>query len=186
MVAVTALWIPILLSAVLVFVASSLIHMLLGYHANDYARLPDEERVRAALRGVEVPPGDYVIPHAESPKEMETPEYRAKSEEGPVALLTVRKNELPSMGPSLAQWFGYTIVVGIFVAYLTGRALPSGAEYLEVFRFAGTVAFVGYALALWQNSIWFSRKWSTTFKNTLDGLIYGLLTAGVFGWLWPG
>lgn len=186
MVAVTTLWIPILLSAVLVFVASSLLHMFLSYHANDFAKLPDEEQVRAGFRGVEIPPGDYVVPHAASPKEMGTPEYRAKTEEGPVAFLTIRKNEPPSMGPSLAQWFGYSVVVGVFVAYLTGRALPPGAEYLEVFRFSGAVAFVGYALALWQDSIWFGRKWSTTLKNTFDGLIYALLTAGVFGWLWPG
>jgi hypothetical protein len=186
MVAVTALWLPILVSAVLVFVASSIIHMVLGYHANDFGRLPSEDRFREALRDVELPPGDFAIPHAGSAKAMSSPEYLQKTEQGPVALLTVMKKGPPSMGPSLVQWFLYSIVVGIFAAYLAGRALPPGAEYLEVFRFTGTAAFLGYALALWQASIWFGRQWSTTLKSTLDGLIYGLLTAGVFGWLWPG
>jgi hypothetical protein len=54
-----------------------------------------------------------------------------------------------------------------------------------VFRFAGTTAFIGYSVALWQMSIWYRRAWSTTIKATVDGLIYALLTAGVFGWLWP-
>jgi hypothetical protein len=54
-----------------------------------------------------------------------------------------------------------------------------------VFRFAGTTAFLGYAFALAHDSIWFKRRWSTTVKFLFDGLLYGLLTAGTFGWLWP-
>jgi hypothetical protein len=34
-------------------------------------------------------------------------------------------------------------------------------------------------------SIWYSRAWINTIKSTIDGLIYALLTAGTFGWLWP-
>jgi hypothetical protein len=82
-------------------------------------------------------------------------------------------------------WFLYGIAVSVCAAYIAGRALPSGASYLQVFRFAGTTAFIGYSLALWQMSIWYRRSWVTTFKATVDGLIYGLLTAGTFGWLWP-
>jgi hypothetical protein len=100
--------------------------------------------------------------------------------------MTVMENAPPSMGKSLALWFVYSVVVGIFAAYITGRALGPGAHYLAVFRFAGSTAFVGYAVALWQNSIWYKRAWSSTFKSTVDGFVYGLLTAGVFGWLWPG
>ncbi len=89
------------------------------------------------------------------------------------------------MGKELILWFFYTVVIGIFAAYVTGRALPAGAAYLSVFRFAGTTAFLGYAAALWQMSIWYRRPWSTTLRITVDGLIYALLTAGTFGWLWP-
>jgi hypothetical protein len=73
----------------------------------------------------------------------------------------------------------------VFAAYLASRALPPGAPYLEVFRFAGCTAFVGYTLALWQMTIWYRRALGTTIRSTIDGLIYALLTAGVFGWLWP-
>jgi hypothetical protein len=68
---------------------------------------------------------------------------------------------------------------------IAGRALPAGARYLAVFRFAGATAFYGYALALWQNTIWYKKNWMTTLKSNADGLIYALLTAGFFGWLWP-
>ena len=89
------------------------------------------------------------------------------------------------MGKNLVLWFLYSMVVGLFAAYIAGRALEPGAHYLQVFRFAGATAFVGYSLALWQMVIWYRRSWKTTLKSTIDGLIYGLLSAGVFGWLWP-
>jgi hypothetical protein len=76
------------------------------------------------------------------------------------------------------------VIVSIFAAYIAGRALGPGAPYLEVFRFAGSTAFAGYALALAQNSIWYKRNWGATLKSMFDGLVYALLTAGTFGWLW--
>jgi hypothetical protein len=100
-------------------------------------------------------------------------------------MLTVMPNGPMSMGRNLGLWFLYLAVVSLFAAYVAGRALPVGAQYLQVFRFVGTAAFLGYAAALWQMSIWYRRAWSTTIKATVDGLIYALLTAGTFGWLWP-
>jgi hypothetical protein len=105
--------------------------------------------------------------------------------QGPVMVVTVIPNGPMTMGKNLALWFLYSVVVGIFAAYVAGRALPVGAAYLRVFQIAGVTAFAGYSLALWQLSIWYRRAWSTTIKATVDGLIYALLTAGVFGWLWP-
>jgi hypothetical protein len=185
MVPVMSLWLPILLSAVLVFIVSSIVHMVLPHHRTDYAPLPDEDGVRAALRPFAVPPGDYAVPYAASPKEMGAPAFVARMEEGPVALLTVRPSGPPRMGANLLQWFVYTLIVGVLAAYVTSRAIGAGGEYLDVFRFAGTTAFAAYAMALPSSSIWFGRKWSTTLKMMADGLVYALLTAGVFGWLWP-
>jgi hypothetical protein len=185
MVPLTSLWLPVLVAAVVVFVASSVMHMALTYHRTDYARLPSEDQVMAALRSFNIPPGDYFVPFCESSKEMSQPQFIEKMTKGPVAVMTVMPSGKPSMGPQLVMWFVYTIVVGVFAAYVAGRALPAGADYLAVFRFAGTTAFVGYSLALWQFSIWYKRRWLTTVKSTIDGLVYALLTAGVFGWLWP-
>jgi hypothetical protein len=183
MVSVTALWLPILVSAVIVFVASSIIHMVLPYHRKDYAKVPMEDEVLATLRRISVPPGDYMIPHAATPAQAKTDEFKKKLEEGPLALLTVWQGA--GMGASLAQWFVYCVIVSILAAYLAGQAVPAGGEYLAVFRFAGATAFAGYSLALMQSSIWMRRAWSSTLKSMFDGLIYALLTAGVFGWLWP-
>ena len=183
MVPVLSLWAPILLAAVLVFLASSILHMVLPYHRSDFRKVPSEDELMEALRRFSVPPGNYMFPHAGSPAAMKDPAFVAKKERGPIGILTIMQN--PSFGVSLAQWFVYSVVVGVFAAYVAGRALGPGAEYLAVFRFAGTTAFVGYALALWQYSIWYKIAWSTSLKSTFDSLIYALLTAGAFGWLWP-
>ena len=185
MVPVMSLWVPILLSAVIVFVASSVIHMLLPIHKGDFRKLPDEDGVMDALRKAGVGPGDYMFPHAGSMADLKSPAFTEKRTRGPVASMTVMESGPVSMGPSLAQWFLYCVVVGVFAAYVAGRALEPGAHYLKVFRFAGVTAFVGYSLALWQNTIWYKRAWTTTLKANVDGLVYGLLTAGTFGWLWP-
>lgn len=185
MVPVLSLWLPILLSAAIVFIASSILHMLLPFHRSDYRKLPDEDGVMDAFRKFNVPPGDYLFPCASNPKEMKEPAFREKWNKGPVGLMTVMESGPPAMGKSLALWFVYCTIVGVFAAYVAGRALGPGARYLAVFRFAGVTAFAGYALALWQNTIWYKRAWITTLKSTVDGLVYGLLTAGTFGWLWP-
>ena len=185
MTGLSALWLPILLASVIVFVASSIIHMVLPWHKTDYPKVPDEDRVRDALRPFAIPPGDYMVPRCDDTKELRTPEFAEKLNQGPVIVMTVLPNGQWSMGRNLGLWFLYCAVVGVFAAYVAGRALPAGASYAHVFQFVGATAFIGYALALWQMSIWYRRAWSTTIKATIDGLIYALLTAGTFGWLWP-
>lgn len=185
MVPITSLWLPILLSAVIVFVVSSILHMMLPYHRTDFGKVPAEDDVMAALRKAGIAPGDYLLPFGGSPKAMKDPAFVEKMTRGPVAFITVMRSGPPTMGVELTLWFLYSVVVGVFAAYIAGRALQPGSHYLAVFRFAGCTAFLGYAAALWQNSIWYKRAWSSTLKSTFDGLIYALLTAGTFGWLWP-
>lgn len=180
-----SLWLPILLSAIAVFVVSSVIHMVTPMHKGDYKKLPNEEAVMDALRPFDIPPGDYVFPCATSARDMGEPTFVERMKKGPVGMVTVMENASPSMGKPLVLWFVYCLVVGVIAAYVTSRAVGSGASYRAVFRFAGVTAFVGYSLALWQNTIWFKRDWVTTFKSNIDGLIFALLTAGIFGWLWP-
>lgn len=185
MITLDMLWLPILLSAVFVFLVSSVIHMALPWHKGDYSKVPNEDKVMDALRPFAIPPGDYMMPRASSMKDMGSPEFTEKMKKGPVMIFTVVPNGPATMGKSLTLWFLDSVLVGFFAAYLTGRTLAAGADYLEVFRYIGTTAFLGYSLALLQTSIWYRRAWSTTIKSMIDGLIYALVTAGVFGWLWP-
>ena len=181
----TELWLPILASAVAVFLVSSVIHMCSPMHKSDYKQLPTEERARAALRELAIAPGDYYVPYANSMKAMSSPEHQAKFQEGPVAWVTVLPNGQQGMGAALAQWFAYSLLVSVFAGYLAFTALGPGADYLAAFRFTGTVAVLGYAFSHCHNSIWKGVSWWTSFKVVIDGTLYGLVTAGVFGWLWP-
>ena len=185
MVPVTSLWVPILLSAVIVFIASAVFHMILPLHKNDIRRLPNEDAVLEALRTLNVPPGEYAAPMPAPGEKMNSPALNERCKKGPLVLLNVAPGAPMSMGKPLSLWFVYNVIVSIFAAYIAGRALQPGSHYLEVFRFAGCTAFVGYSLALMQDSIWWRKSWVTTAKNMVDGLVYGLLTAGTFGWLWP-
>lgn len=178
-----SLWQPILLAAVLVFIASSIVWMVLPHHRSDWKKLPDETAVRSVLAGVE--PGAYTFPYAQSAEDWKSPEWIAAVSRGPNGMLTVLPPGAPQMGKKLAAWFVYLLVLSTFVAYLTGRVLPAGTAYLEVFRVAGTAAFLAYAGAQVSNAIWMGHGWGRTFKDVLDGLAYALLTAGAFGWLWP-
>lgn len=181
----SSLWLPILLSAVGVFVVSSIIHMALPWHKGEYPALPNQDKIMEALRPFAIPPGEYMMPRAASQKEMSTPEFAEKLKNGPVGILTIWTGASKSMTPQLIQWFAYSLVVSLFAAYVAGRALPHETNYLQVFRFAGVTAFLGYSGALWQMAIWYKRSWAATMTSTFDGLIYALVTAGFFGWLWP-
>ncbi len=185
MVPLMSLLLPILISAVLVFIASSIIHMFLPWHRNDYQAVPREDEVMRALRPFAIPPGDYMMPRPKGMADMKTAEFAEKRALGPVMVFTVMRGGTVSMGRELLLWFVYLVVVAIFGGYVAGRALGPGAEYLEVFRFVGVTAFAALALGLWQMSIWYHRAWATTMRSSVDALIYAMLMAGTFGWLWP-
>lgn len=181
-----SLWLPILASAIVVFFASWVIHMFIPYHKNDFDKLPKEDEVMDALRGFDIAEGDYHFPHCAGPKDMCSEVFIEKMNKGPVGLITVMKSGPPNMSKELVQWFIYCVIVSIIAAYVASQTLVPGQHYLKVFQIVGCTAFTGYSLALLQNSIWYKRKWSSTLKSMFDGLVYGVLTAGVFGWLWPG
>jgi hypothetical protein len=178
------LWLPILLSAVFVFVASSIIHMLLGYHRSDYQKLPDEDKFLSFLRPSAIKPGLYVFPHC-THKDMNSPALIEKQKQGPVGYMTVIPSGPPVMPKFLIEWFIYCLVIELFVAYLTVHTVPIGARYRFVFRVTGSASFLAYGLGHLSNGIWKGEPWSVTLKEVFDGLLYGLLTAGTFGWLWP-
>jgi hypothetical protein len=180
------LWLPILLSAVFVFVASALIHMALSWwHKSDYTKLPQEEKVMEALRSFGLPPGDYFAPLCANMSEMKTPEFKEKMNKGPVLTMTVMPNGQMNMGKSLGLWFVYVLVVSYLAGYVAAHALPVGPGRGAILKIAGVSSFLGYAGALWQMSIWYRRSWLTTIKTTVDGAIYAAVTAYTFACFWP-
>ena len=185
MVSLSSLWLPIIVSALVIYLASWLLHMLVGHHRHDLQRLPQEDTLLDALRAAQIPPGDYMGPHLSAPAQMRDPAWLEKRRRGPVVLLTLSAGAEPTMARPLAQWFIYLLLVALLSGYVACHSLAAGAPYLAVFRIVATVAFMGFALAHAQQSIWWQRSWGTTIRHMFDGLIYALLAGGVFGWLWP-
>lgn len=181
----THMWLPILVSAVAVFIVSSVIHMVTPWHKGDFPRMANEDDVMAALRPLNIPPGDYLIPRPANRADMRSPEFTEKMAKGPVLLMTVMPNGPVSIARSLGGWFIYLLAVSALVAHLVSRALPPAESHEHVFHQAALASFAAYVLALWQMSIWYRRSWSLTIKATVDGLIYAVITGLVFAWLWP-
>ena len=179
------LWLPILLSGVLVFVASSVIHMVIKYHNVDYQKLANEVDVRAALRIGGVLPGQYVFPHCTDPKEAQSPEVAARFAEGPVGLMWIKPNGFPALGKMLGTWIAYCIGIAFLTAYVATIVLPKGAPAMTVLRALSAVAFLGFAGAKPADTIWKGKPRSCLAKDMVDGLVYALVTGAVFAWLWP-
>jgi hypothetical protein len=174
-----------LLAGVFVFIASSVIHMCLPIHKNDFGKLPNEEKSLAALRALGLQPGAYRFPCAASMKEMGTSEFQQKMNQGPVGVLTLMPPGPMAMGKYLAQWFVFCLVVCLFAAYVGGLSLTRGAEFQPVFRLTTTVAFLGFAFSSVSDSIWKGVSWAVTAKFVFDGLVYALVAGATFAWLWP-
>lgn len=185
MVMIPELWLSILLSAVLVWIASAIVWMVLPHHKKDWEGLPDEEAVRNALKAQNAGPGQYWVPWAQGSQAMKDPEVVGKYQEGPVGFLTLVTPKPISMGKPMVLSFVYYVIVTIGVAYITGRTLGPGSDYWAVFRVAGSVGWMACAAAIVPDAIWFGRPWSNTWMSVLDGLLYGLLMAGAFGGFWP-
>lgn len=184
MVQLASLWLPIVLSAVAVFFASSIVWMVLPIHKNDYKMLKDkEDAVMAAVRSWGLGPGMYWFPGCEHGKKP-GPEVVAKQKSGPWGVLTLMPG-CPNMGKMLGMWMLNLLIVTTLIGYAASRGMAPGTAYMKVFQVVGVIALLAYAGSALCDSIWKGRPWSHVPGAVIDGVIYAGITAGMFGWLWP-
>ncbi len=180
-----SLWLQVIVSAIVVFVASAILHMALKYHKADHQRLPGEDAVRDALGKANLAPGIYFTPYCAEMKDMNEPAMKQKFEKGPVAMVTVYPKGAPMMGKHLALWFGFCLLTSFVAAYVARITLHPGSDAMLVMRVTGTVAFAGYALPDLVHSIWKGQPWSNTARGVADGIVYAILTGLIFRLMWP-
>jgi hypothetical protein len=180
-----ALWLPTLLSAVAVFILSSIVHMVVPWHKNDYMGFPDEEGVLNALRSHNLGTGEYMAPKPASRADMGSPEFRERVRRGPLVILNVAQGDSVSMGRPLILWFVYVLIVSALAGHIAYAFHDFNIDHRYVFHTVGLTAFLAYAGALWQQTIWFRKPWLTSFKSSFDGLIYAVVTALIFVYFWP-
>jgi len=181
-----SLWLPVVVSAVAVWLVSAVLHMVLKYHRADYKQLSDEEGIGHTLRKAASAPGVYVIPYCADMSQMKDPAMLKKYEEGPIALITVMRNGVPKMGKNLVQWFLFCFLVSFVTGYVARHTLGFDTDPLTILRITGTVAFIGYGFGYFQDSIWKAIPWSNSLRGLCDAVVYGLVTGLVFRFLWPG
>ncbi len=182
---VTHLWLPVLITAVAVFIASSLIHMVFKWHNSDYKKLSNEDAVRDAIRAGSPSPGQYVVPYCADMKDMQNEAMQQKYIAGPIGMLTLRKNGPPSIGGSLIQWFVYVLVVAAIAGAMAMRVFGVGGNAHGAGHLVGLVSFLTFTGGSVQMGIWMGKPWGSVIKDVLDGLIYATIGCLVFTWLWP-
>lgn len=181
-----ALWLPILLSAVVVFVISCLVHMVLKWHASDYNGFANENDVRAAINAGKPTSGRYVIPFCKDMKEMGSADMQQKYREGPVGHIMLGATGMPSIGKFMSQWFVWVLVVSTVSAYLAARLCGLDHSHAHIAaKLVGAVTFIAHGFGTVTESIWGLRPWSSSIKYLLDAALYGLGAGLVILWLWP-
>jgi len=181
-----SLWLPVVLSAVAVWIVSAILHMVLKYHRADYKQLAGEDSVAPPLRQAAPAPGVYPIPYCANPSQMKDPAIQKKYADGPVALITVLRNGPPAMGKYLVQWFLFCLLVSFVTGYVARHTLVPGEDGLNVLRITGTLAFIAYGFGYLQDAIWHGMPWPNSLRGLIDALVYGVVTGLVFQYLWPG
>lgn len=180
----SAVWLPIVVSAVLVFVASAVVHMFMPYHQTEFSPAPNAGAIQAALR--DAAPGMYGFPMAPEPKERMKPEWMKKWADGPSGWVTVVPRGPMSMPRAMGLSFVVNLVVALLVGWLAWRAFTHGPPTTsQAFRFTGVATFMAYGLSAAYESIWFGRPWRSWFFVLVDSALFGLVTGGAFAWLWP-
>ncbi len=185
MVSLAQLWLPILLSAVFVFIASSILHMVLKFwHTPDYRGFSNEDEVGAAIRKGGASRGMYIIPYC-GQEAMKNPATQEKFKQGPVGMVFLRTSGPVNMGTYLGQWFVFCLVVSLLASCLAGSMMSTGAPYWRVFHVVAITSSMTYALGSLPDAYGGGHPWGSTIKNIIDGLIYALITAATFAWFWP-
>jgi hypothetical protein len=181
----TSLLLPIVVSAVAVFVLSTIIHMAMPWHKTDYANVPDEAAATTAIQSLNLAPDDYAVPNPRLPGGGKNPDFIANFERGPTFHMTLIPPGGMNMGKLMGTWFGFMLLISVIAGCVTGSIVAPGGNTHAVFHFSAIIAACSYGFGTWPLSIWYHRKWSTAFKETFDAVLYGLATGAVFMWMWP-
>ena len=135
MVGLTTLWLPVLLSAVLVFIASSIIHTLLNYHWTDWDKIPGEDNVlEAAQIRVRVFESVTVVEQQLEVEPLGCCLVELKPARGLLSVALLEFAKTANSGPPLA--FGNALLSASLKRTVASRAaLPGNSEVSEAFRF---------------------------------------------------
>lgn len=187
------LWLPILVSAAAVWIASSLAWMVIGHHKHTWKEIPNEDEFIATIKRFRIAPGSCGFPEFRKCEGLSKEEKLAKWEEmqkHPIGVLRVWGPL--SMGRNWVLSLVVNLVASTLIGYHGWSALRHGgsdgaptASFAKVMQVLGTVGILAYCFASLQNDIWFQRSRREVVTGLIDGVVLGLITGAVFRLLWP-
>jgi hypothetical protein len=185
----TQLWIPILASAAAVWIASAVVWMAMPHHKSDHSKLPDEQGFINALRAMNIPPGNYGIPHCGHNADKNNPLMKECWEKGPMGSLTLWKTP-PNMGANMLWTFITYLALSAVLAYVgwtaLGPAIAGGdGSFMRIFRVMGAMGIAAYAFSHVPGSLWGGHYPRAIVMCVIDGVVYGLITGAIFAAMWP-
>lgn len=178
---VTELWLPILLAGVATHIASTIAWTVLPHHKPEWKGLgDDEDGLQDWIAGREIPAGQYLFPFASGMKEADCDAIKEKQQKCRGMLLLYQRPV--NMGAAIGKTLAFFLVAAFMIGYLAAFSVPSGASFWHVFRFVSTAGILTHCFARFPHVFWFPEKIA---MSLLDGVVYSLITAGVFAALWP-
>ncbi|MBL8890064.1 MAG: hypothetical protein JNL67_08805 [Planctomycetaceae bacterium] len=174
------LWLPILITGVVLFFASFVAWTVLPHHESDFSPLPNEDKLMEAIKLQNVAPGAYMFPYM-THAQAKDPEKISKYTSGPRGNVFVW--DMPNMGKNLLRTLVYFLLIAAITAYISWEALQGQTvTFLKAFQIVGAIGVLTFASSGQLNAIWFPRR---TLMDFVDGIVYGVLMGLVFGLCWP-
>lgn len=176
-----SLWLPILLTTVMLFFSGFICWMVLPNHKPDWKKLPNETEFLHKMAEWDIPKGNYAYPYAMDKESMEGENAKKAIEQGTFGTIQAWGGQ-PSMGNNLLCQVGFLFVTNFCLAYLATLGVAPGADFMTVFRFVATAAFLTFTAAVVPGAIWFKNRIT---GHIIDGVIQAAIAGAVFAWLWP-
>lgn len=178
---VFSLWMPIVGSGFATHFASTLAWTVLPHHKPEIKSLGDkEEQFTDWIACKEIEPGQYVFPYCEDMKQTETELFKQKQGKcsGELRVWARPVNMLAAMVKTL----GFFLFAAFMIGYVCAYTLTPYTDKGDVFRIVLVLGIMTHCFAIFPRVFWFPRSYAT---SLVDGVVYALLTAGIFYALWP-
>ena len=174
------LLVPIAATGFANHIMSMVAWMALPHHKQEWQQLPIEEEFFELIEHKNVPPGQYLFPHAASPEVMNSEEYQNKIKRVRGTLLLWERP--PHMLASIGMTLTFFLVTAFVIGYLASLALEPGAEFMKVFQFVTTAGLLAHCAGVFPGVFWFKRKVA---MDLIDKVAYAIATGVIFAALWP-
>lgn len=174
------LWLPIVISTIVLFFASFIARTILPHHRAGWHKLDHEPAFMNQLQEMNIPPGSYVFPYAETRQQSSQETFLKTYAKGPRG--TINIHTIPNLGLNLFCTFIFFLITVTLIAYIAQQAFAGWSDeseitFLKVFQIVGTISVLTYSSSTILSSISSKRPF---LMEVIDGIAYGLIVGVIF------